>query len=166
MLSKIIVREARESDLLTLVDYNQALAKETENLALDKSILRLGIKNALKRQNCHYFVAEVGGNVVGQAMITSEWSDWRNAELWWIQSVYVHPDYRKRSVFHTIFKHIEIISAKKRSVKSLRLYVMKNNLVGRKTYNNLGMNNSGYLVYEKNLFPSMKTPLLNKKLSK
>ena len=165
MLSKIIVREARESDLLTLVDYNQALAKETENLALDKSILRLGIKNALKRQNCHYFVAELDDNVIGQTMITSEWSDWRNAEMWWMQSVYVHPDYRKRGVFHSIFKHIEIISSKNHSVKSLRIYVMQNNLVGIKTYKKLGMDNSGYLVYEKTLLPPLMPSVLKKSLS-
>ena len=92
----IIFREACESDLSILIEYNRALAKETENLSLNTNVLQLGIQNALKLENCHYFVAELDGNVVGQTMITSEWSDWRNAEMWWMQSVYVHPDYRKR----------------------------------------------------------------------
>ena len=153
MPENIIIREACEPDLSILIQYNQALAKETENLTLNTDVLRLGIQSALKQKNCHYFVAELEGNVVGQTMITSEWSDWRNAEMWWIQSVYVHPDYRKRGVFHCIFKHIEIISEKNYSVKSLRLYVMKNNLIGIKTYKNLGMSNSGYLVYEKTPLP-------------
>ena len=86
----IIIREACESDLSILIEYNRALAKETENLSLNTNVLQLDIQNALKLKNCHYFVAELDGNVVGQTMITSEWSDWRNAEMWWLQSVYVH----------------------------------------------------------------------------
>ena len=161
----IIIREACESDLSILIEYNRALAKETENLSLNTNVLRLGIQNALKLENCHYFVAELDGNVVGQTMITSEWSDWRNAEMWWLQSVYVHPDYRKRGVFHSIFKYIEIISKKNHSVKSLRLYVMQNNVVGLKTYRNIGMDDSGYLVYEKTLLPSIKPTPKKKSMS-
>ena len=162
----ITIREAYDSDLLTLIEYNRALAKETENLSLDTDVLRLGIKTALKLENCYYFVAEIErGNVIGQTMITSEWSDWRNSEMWWIQSVYVHPDYRKQGVFRRIFMHIENISTKSHPVKSLRLYVMKNNLVGIETYKSLGMNNSGYLVYEKTLFPTIEPPFSKKNLS-
>ena len=162
----ITIREAYDSDLLTLIEYNRALAKETENLSLDTDVLRLGIKTALKLENCYYFVAEIGrGNVIGQTMITSEWSDWRNSEMWWIQSVYVHPDYRKQGVFRRIFMYIENISTKSHPVKSLRLYVMKNNLVGIETYKSLGMNNSGYLVYEKTLFPTIEPPFSKKNLS-
>ena len=147
----IIIREACESDLLSLVKYNLALAKETENLDLNKDTLRLGIQNSFALQGCHYFVAETEGNVVGQTMITSEWSDWRNATIWWMQSVYVHPSYRKQGVFHEIFKHIKTIAANTPSIQSLRLYVMKNNETGLKTYQSIGMSNSGYLVYEKQL---------------
>jgi len=149
----ITIREADDSDVLTLIEYNRALAKDTENLSLDIDVLRRGIQTALKLENCYYFVAEIErGNVIGQTMITSEWSDWRNSEIWWIQSVYVHPDYRKQGVFRKIFMHIENISKKSRLIKSLRLYVMKDNLIGIESYKNLGMNNSGYLVYEKTLF--------------
>jgi len=162
----ITIREAYDSDLLTLIEYNRALAKETENLSLDIDVLRLGIQTALKLENCYYFIAEIErGNVIGQTMITSEWSDWRNSEIWWIQSVYVHPDYRKQGVFRKIFMHIENISKKSHLVKSLRLYVMKDNLVGIETYKNLGMNNSGYLVYEKTLFPNIESSFSNKNLS-
>jgi len=149
----IIIREACESDLSSLVEYNLALAKETENLDLNKDTLRLGIQNSFALQGCHYFVAETEGNVVGQTMITSEWSDWRNGTIWWMQSVYVHPSYRKQGVFSKIFKHIETIAKKKSTIQSLRLYVMQNNQAGLKTYQSVGMNNTGYLVYEKPLIP-------------
>ena len=153
MSLNILIREACESDLLSLVEYNLALAKETENLDLNKDTLRLGIQNSFALQGCHYFVAETEGNVVGQTMITSEWSDWRNGTIWWMQSVYVHPSYRKQGVFSKIFKHIETIAKKKSTIQSLRLYVMKNNQAGLKTYQSVGMNNTGYLVYEKPLIP-------------
>ena len=149
----IIIREACESDLLSLVKYNLALAMETENLDLNKDTLRVGIQNSFALQGCHYFVAETEGNVVGQTMITSEWSDWRNGTIWWMQSVYVHPNYRKQGIFNRIFKHIEAIAATNPAIQSLRLYVMKNNQAGLKTYQSVGMSNSGYLVYEKPLQP-------------
>ena len=105
MSLRIIIRKACESDLLTLIEYNRALAKESENISLDTKILRLGIQRALELTDCHYFVAELDGNVIGQLMITSEWSDWRNGMMWWIQSVYVNPAFRKKGVFTHIFKY-------------------------------------------------------------
>ena len=149
MSLNIFIREACESDLLTLIEHNQALAEESENLFLDKNILRLGIQQAMELQNCHYFVAEVNGNVVGQTMITSEWSDWRNGEMWWIQSVYVNPAFRQKGVFTHIFKYIETLARRKPEVKALRLYVIHGNQVGISAYKMLGMKNSGYIVYEK-----------------
>jgi len=76
MAPEILVREAGASDISTLSEYNRALADETENISLDKDILRLGIEKALELKECHYFVAELDGKIVGQTMITSEWSDY------------------------------------------------------------------------------------------
>ena len=92
MAPDILVRKADESDISTLIEYNRALADETENISLETGVLRLGIEKALDLKDCHYFVAELDGKIVGQTMITSEWSDWRNGVMWWMQSVYVHPD--------------------------------------------------------------------------
>ena len=47
----IIIREACESDLSILIEYNRALAKETENLSLNTDVLRLGIQNTQKPEN-------------------------------------------------------------------------------------------------------------------
>jgi len=80
----ICIREAHTDDLSILVENNLALAKETESLNLDKDVLRKGIEQALSREECHYFVAVISGKVVGQTMITYEWSDWRNGVIWWI----------------------------------------------------------------------------------
>ena len=152
MPSEINIREANKGDLAILVQNNQALAEETEALLLDKDVLREGIEQALKREECHYFVAMIGEKVVGQTMITYEWSDWRNGIIWWIQSVYVLPAHRKQGIFRVLFKHIENLAKVNPQVKALRLYVMHNNNEGQDTYQSLGMNNSGYIVFEKEDF--------------
>ena len=148
----INIREANLNDLAILVNNNQALAKETEALELNKNILREGVKQALKRKECHYFVAMMDGNIVGQSMITYEWSDWRNGVIWWIQSVYVLATYRKQGVFRSLFLHIESLARSNPQVKAIRLYVMNNNSIGQRTYKNLGMDNSGYIVFQKESF--------------
>lgn len=148
----ISIREAHENDLANLVQNNQALAEETEALQLDGDVLSEGVKQALKRQECHYFVAVIAGKVVGQTMITYEWSDWRNGIIWWMQSVYVLPGYRKQGVFRSLFNHIENLARTHPQVKALRLYVMHNNDTGQRTYQSLGMSDSGYIVFEKENF--------------
>ena len=149
MISDIKIREASINDIPILVQNNQALARETENIQLHSEILLDGVSNALKREDCHYFVAELNGEVVGQTMITYEWSDWRNGVMYWIQSVYVQPEHRKKGVFRSLYKHIEHLAENHSNVKALRLYVMGNNLSGKNTYKTLGMKDSGYIVYEK-----------------
>jgi len=145
----IKIREAVKSDIPVLAEFNQALAKETEEIQLNPETLASGISNALDRDECHYFIAELNGQVVGQTMITYEWSDWRNGIMWWFQSVYVQPEYRGKGVFRALFHHVEQLAKKHPDVKALRLYVMQNNLSGKNTYAALGMTDSGYVVYEK-----------------
>ena len=152
MPSEINIREANKGNLAILVQNNQALAEETEALQIDADVLREGIEQALKREECDYFVAEIAGKVVGQTMITYEWSDWRNGIIWWIQSVYVLPAHRKQGIFRVLFKYIENLAKVNPQVKALRLYVMHNNNAGQDTYQSLGMNDSGYIVFEKEGF--------------
>ncbi len=146
---KITIREASTKDVALLVQNNLALAKETESINLDKELLAKGVEQALIRAECHYFVGEIAGKVVGQTMITYEWSDWRNGIIWWIQSVYVLPRYRKQGVFRSLFSHIENLAKSNPQVKALRLYVMQDNHGGKNTYQRLGMSDSGYVVFEK-----------------
>ena len=146
------IRRAKPSDIPTIIEYNLAHAKEIEGLQLNEDVLRLGVENALKRKECHYFVAESDGNVIGQTMITYEWSDWRNGVIWWLQSIYVKPDYRKQGVFKAIFHHIETLAKNDPQIKALRLYVMKNNQSGKSSYKKLGMNDSNYIGYDKEIF--------------
>ena len=149
MTFDIKIREASAPDIPALFENNQALAQETENIQLNNETLLSGVCNALEREDCHYFVAELNGQVVGQTMITYEWSDWRNGLMWWIQSVYVRTEHRKKGIFRSLFKHIEYLARKRPDVKALRLYVKENNSSGKNTYKTLGMRDSGYIIYEK-----------------
>lgn len=146
---EIKIREAVKSDVPALAKNNQALAHETENMRLCPDTILTGVSNALDREDCHYFVAEINNEVVGQTMITHEWSDWRNGVIWWIQSVYVLPNYRNQGVFRSLFNHIESLARNNPELKALRLYVMQGNHSGKNTYQALGMKDSGYIVYEK-----------------
>jgi GNAT superfamily N-acetyltransferase len=95
----LTVRDATLGDLETIVSFNCRLAEESEDCTLDRDVLRRGVTRALADVNrCRYFVAESGGEVVGQAMVTYEWSDWRDGVLWWFQSVYVRREHRRRGV--------------------------------------------------------------------
>ena len=145
----IKIREAVKSDITTIAKNNQALAYETENTNLNLDIITSGVSNALNREDCHYFVAEINKMVVGQTLITYEWSDWRNGLIWWMQSVFVLFNFRKQGVYKNLFNHIENLARNNPKGKALRLYVIHNNQSGIKTYQALGMKDSGYIVYEK-----------------
>lgn len=146
----IRVRDATAKDVNILVEFNRRMALETETKELVPHIILAGVTGGLQRPDrCRYFVAERGGQVVGQAMITFEWSDWRNGELWWIQSVYVAPDHRRQGVFRSLYLHIESLARTAPCVRGLRLYVEQDNAIGQEVYASLGMVRAGYQVYER-----------------
>lgn len=145
----VCVRPARSDDRDTLTDFNIRLARESEDLCLDPATLRSGVERVLSdpTRGC-YFVAEADGAVVGQTLITCEWSDWRNAWFWWIQSVYVHPDYRRHGVFRALYHFIADRARQAGDVCGLRLYVEQHNKRAMQTYERLGMRAAGYVLYE------------------
>ncbi|MGQ9608629.1 MAG: GNAT family N-acetyltransferase [bacterium] len=147
--NKINVRLAKEEDIDYIVKFNKEMAFETEGIILSYPKLKDGVTAVFKDKNKgFYLVAEIDGNLVGQALITSEWSDWRNAFFWWIQSVYVVPEHRRSGVLRSIFDQIRSISEQNSNVCGLRLYVEKNNFIAKKAYENLRMYESHYDLYE------------------
>ncbi|KAL3157678.1 hypothetical protein ABBQ32_012116 [Trebouxia sp. C0010 RCD-2024] len=122
MVDVVRFRVAQTSDFDVLVQFNRAMAKETEGIDLDIDTLKAGVSNVLR---CHgngsYYVAELQGEVVAALMITYEWSDWRNCQLWWIQSVYVHPDHRRKGFFRQLYKYVRQ-AAEQAQAGGLRLY--------------------------------------------
>lgn len=145
----IRVRRATALDLETVMRFNQAMAEETESKTLDPPTVRAGVKQGLEDPDRSlYFVAEVDGRIVGQTMVTTEWSDWRSGFFWWIQSVYVEPDHRSRGVFRSLYEHIRTLARDRNDVCGIRLYVHNENTRAIATYRKLGMTLTDYLLCE------------------
>jgi ribosomal protein S18 acetylase RimI-like enzyme len=146
------IREAQARDVASLVEFNQAMALETEGKKLESEILRSGVEAVFHdSKKGFYVVAETGGEIVGGLMVTYEWSDWRNSWFWWIQSVYILPEHRERGIYRLLYEFVKMKAEKAKDVCGFRLYVEKENERAQKVYEKLGMKSSHYLMYEENL---------------
>ena len=149
MNSKFQFREAFVADAETIVNFQLAMALETEDLALDKDTCMLGVAEVFKSPHRgKYFVVQQGDVVIASLLIVSEWSDWRNGEVWWIHSVYVLPNYRKEKVFTHFYEYIKSKVQERPHVRGLRLYVGKRNEIAQKVYKRIGMSNQHYELFE------------------
>ena len=148
----LTIRRAVPADEGVLVAFNAALAWETEHKRLDEEILRTGVRAVFADPaKGFYTVAEDGGEVVGQVMVTFEWSDWRNGWFWWVQSVYVRSDARRRGVFRALFNEVRRQAEADPTVIGLRLYVERENTRAQQTYLSLGMSDASYYLFD--LYP-------------
>jgi len=146
----ITLRPARPSDAPTIVDFNRLLALESEGKALDPAELSAGVAALLRDPDKgNYYVAEQDGVLLGQMMLTREWSDWRNGWFWWIQSVYVRSEARRQGVFRSLYQHVRSLAQADAGVIGLRLYVEHENHRAQQTYQSLGMDRTGYLILER-----------------
>jgi GNAT superfamily N-acetyltransferase len=146
----VIVRPALLNDVPRIVDFNCRLAQETENLTLNPTIVATGVDAILKDPlKGRYFVAVSQGTVIGQLSITTEWSDWRNGWLWWIQSVYIVADWRRRGVFRLLYEHLAKTAQDDASVIGLRLYVEEHNHAAQATYAAMGMKRIPFQIYQR-----------------
>ena len=145
----IEIRKAARSDAMTIARFNALMAEETEHRTLDEERLVFGVHGLFDNPSYgFYVVAEVNKEIVGQLMITYEWSDWRNGVFWWIQSVFVKKEFRSLGVFRRLFEHILERSKSEGNVCGLRLYVEKENLRARQIYGALGMKTTVYDLLE------------------
>lgn len=149
MKDTITITPANEQDLSYMVDFQLKMALETEELKLEKSVLEAGIASALKDSSkALYFIARKGDKPVGMLMITTEWSDWRNGWVWWIQSVYVIPEMRKEGVFGALYSYVKQLVISRKDVMGIRLYVDKRNSKAQRVYEAVGMTGEHYATYE------------------
>lgn len=154
-MTAIVIRAACFADWPVIADYNCRLAWESEAKRLDPAKIEPGVQAVLNDPTKgRYFVAEVDGRVIGQMMHTWEWSDWRNGQIWWLQSVYVAPEFRQQGVFRRLFEHLIALAAEER-VLGVRLYVEDHNDRAHRTYQQLGLTNAGYRVMERWFGPAL-----------
>lgn len=149
MSNEVIIRPGELKDVKLIAEYNHAIAWETEHLHLDLPTVTRGVARVFgDPKKGFYLVADTNGEMVGQLMVTYEWSDWRDGWIWWIQSVYVRQDSRRKGIFRKLFETAVAQAKLAGDVVGIRLYVEKDNKKAQATYEGLGMRNPGYLVEE------------------
>lgn len=145
----LTVRRGEPRDAETIAAFNLRLAWESEQLKLDPERVRSGVAAVLAgRAESFYFVAEREQQVVGQLMLTREWSDWRNGWIYWIQSVFVHESHRRAGIFRRLFESAQQFVQNQPDAVALRLYVEEDNSPAQQSYLRLGLRFSGYRVME------------------
>lgn len=147
--TKVTARKATVSDIGTLVRFNSSMAEETEGKKLSPAVLTAGVRSVFDDPSKGFYVlAEADGSPVGALLITPEWSDWRNAHYWWVQSVYVEPAYRRRGIYRVLHRYVEELASAAGNVGGLRLYVHSKNSTAKAVYEKLGMVKSRYEFFE------------------
>ena len=143
------IRQARPEDATRIIEFQQAMALETEGKTLDESLVTPGVAAVFASPDKgFYIVAEFDGTVVGSLLITYEWSDWRNATFLWIQSVFVDANYRRQGVYTAMHNHVIALTEADDGLCGVRLYVERTNTGAQQTYKSLGMDHSHYDLYE------------------
>ena len=149
MTDAIRIRRAAPDDFTFIVESNIAMALETEDLMLDETRVKSGVGAVLADSSLgFYLVAEIDGHPAGQLMVTYEWSDWRNGLWWWIQSVYVRPEHRRRGVYTALHRYVADEAQAAGGVCGIRLYVEQENTTAQQVYQSLNMYRTRYHMYE------------------
>ncbi len=149
-MSKYVVRPAVAADAETIIDFQIRMAWETEQKVLPRDRVEPGVRGVFAdRSRGEYFVAEAetAGPVVASLLVTTEWSDWRNTDIWYIQSVYVDADHRGQGCFRQMYANV-VEQAKQRNVRVVRLYVETDNSAAQQVYERLGMQRLPYHMYQ------------------
>mgnify|MGYP006315422651 FL=1 len=147
----IVITRGEPDDIESIVRFQADMAMESEGTTLDNDKLTKGVTAATNDESKGiYLVARAGGKARGSLMLTREWSDWNNEWYWWIQSVYVMPEYRKKGVYKAMYATLKEM-AKESGVAQIRLYADKTNLSAQQVYRRLGMEESHYLMFEETI---------------
>ncbi len=146
----IRVRRGEKGDFPALVEMTLEMARESEGKILSREVVERGVGALLEDPaKGFYLVARAEEGLAGQLFVTYEWSDWRAAWIWWIQSVYTRPSFRGRGVFRALQEEVEVLAEKAGDVCGIRLYVAGVNDRARKVYERTGWRAADYSIYEK-----------------
>jgi GNAT superfamily N-acetyltransferase len=149
MPDPVTIRPAVPADADTLVRFNLRMARETEDKQLDPAVLASGVEAVLRDPALGFYrIADLEGKAVGSLLVTFEWSDWRNGTFWWVQSVYVEPEHRRRGVFRALYEDVRKQATSTPRVCGCRLYVERDNAAAQATYARLGMTETNYRLLE------------------
>jgi GNAT superfamily N-acetyltransferase len=144
-----LIRLAVVEDLDFIADSQVKMAMETEQMVLDFATVSQGVEAVFADPaKGFYIISESRNERCGCLLITPEWSDWRNAWIWWIQSVYVLPQHRKSGVFGSMYDYIKQLVLQRPNVSGIRLYVDNTNISAREVYTRMGMNGDHYRTFE------------------
>jgi GNAT superfamily N-acetyltransferase len=145
----MLVRKAKTEDLNSILEFQLAMAKETEGVDLERSTVEKGVAAVLEDSSKgNYYVAEINGKIIGSLLTTFEWSDWRNGTVLWIQSVYVFPEFRRKGVYSKLYEHVKNRVLENHDLKGIRLYADKSNGGAHNVYQKLGMSPDHYITFE------------------
>ncbi|MCK4284114.1 MAG: GNAT family N-acetyltransferase, partial [Candidatus Brocadiae bacterium] len=134
------IRPGRPEEADTMVEFQLKMAKETEGIRLDRATVAAGVRAVFADpRKGRYWVAEEDGQVAASLLVTPEWSDWGNATVWWIQSLYVREAHRRQGVFRMMFEHLRRLVEADDGLLGLRLYVAANNAAAQRAYEAVGM---------------------------
>ena len=149
MPQEILIRFAEIRDVSVITKFNRAMALETEQKELIPEVISKGVNKLLNNPNLGFYViAERGNEVIGSLMVTTEWSDWRNGMFWWVQSVYIEPNERRKGIYTELYNFIRESANNNPSICGFRLYVEKENTLAQNAYEALGMMETDYRIYE------------------
>jgi len=142
------IRLATPTDAAVLIEFNAAMARETEGKDLLPEVIGAGVHSLLANPAAGFYVIAEAERVLAALMITKEWSDWRDGSFWWVQSVYVRPEARRQGIYRHLYRHVQEMAANDPKVCGFRLYVERENRAAQATYGALGMKETRYLVFE------------------
>lgn len=142
------IRPATTGDAETIVRFNIEMALESESLSLEPEKVRRGVERSLSDPSVgRYYLAHRGDEILGQIRVTLEWSDWNNAQYWWIQNVYIVPSARKQGIYKALHNYVKNL-AEAAGACRLQLYVDAENMAAQAVYKKLNMTQSNYLIFE------------------
>jgi ribosomal protein S18 acetylase RimI-like enzyme len=143
------IRSATINDAAAIAEFNIKMAKETEDMDLIPQVINAGVVNMIENpQMGFYLVAEADNIIQASLMVTTEWSDWRNGLFWWIQSVYVQPEFRRMGLYSKLYQKVKSLADDESNVCGFRLYVEHENVTAQNTYHALGMEETDYKMFE------------------
>lgn len=146
---QVDIRLGKVEDAKAIIEFNRAMAREIEDQELSLEKVTAGVHGIFENPALgFYVVAERGARIAGSLMVTFEWSDWRDGMFWWIQSVYVRPEFRRQGIYRRLYEFVKEKGGEEEKVCGFRLYTARTNRVAQKVYETLGMTEIEYIMYE------------------